>query len=76
LAGQFALGNYKQALSIIASNTPEIEHFKTTFGYQDRDFVTWREEEIAYLRNLAKEPEYDVFATSYVEALEALKNAE
>jgi hypothetical protein len=63
-------------LAIIDNYTPEVEQLKRTFNYKDEDFVMWRQEEMECLCNLAREPEYDVLATSYVEALEALQHAE
>jgi hypothetical protein len=74
--GKFLYNNYKQALGIISSYVPEIERFKQTFGYQDDDFLRWRDEEIEYLSNLSREPEHDILATAYVEALQTLHHAE
>jgi hypothetical protein len=68
--------NYRQALAIITNYTPEVEAFKKTFNYDDTVFLAWKEEESAYLKDLSREPEHDVLATAYVEALEALHYAE
>jgi hypothetical protein len=68
--------NYRQALAIIAGYTREVDAFKKTFHYDDTVFHTWREEELAYLKDLSREPDHDVLATAYVEALEALHFAE
>jgi hypothetical protein len=74
--GKFILNNYKQALKIIADHTPEIAEYSRTFRYGADDFAAWRVEELAYLRNLTHEPEDDVLAMSYVEALRDLELAE
>jgi hypothetical protein len=49
---------------------------KIARGFLDEDFERWRSEELDYLKNLAAEPEYDVLAVAYVEALEALAKAQ
>jgi hypothetical protein len=74
--GKFILNNYKQALKIIADHTPEIVEYSRTFRYGADDFAAWRVEELAYLRSLTREPEDDVLAMSYVEALRDLELAE
>jgi hypothetical protein len=74
--GRFLYNNYVQALSIIEDFVPEVENFKRFRGFKDEDFEAWREEELQYLLNLASEPEYDVQAMAYVEALIALSQAE
>jgi hypothetical protein len=76
MLGNFMYNNYWQALAIIAGYTPEVEAFKKMFHYNDTVFHTWREEEITYLKDLSCEPEQDILATAYVEALEALHRAE
>ena len=74
--GNFLYNNYKQALDIIASFTPQVEEFKASRNISDDDFETWRKEELEYLTSLTAEPEYDVCAVAYVEALEALSKAQ
>jgi hypothetical protein len=76
LAGRFLYNNYVQALSIISNFVPEVEAFKLRHGFKDEDFEAWREEEFQYLSSLVSEPEYDVQAAAYVEALIALSQAE
>jgi hypothetical protein len=74
--GSFLFNNYKQALTIIAEYTPQVELFKSQFQITDKDFEQWRRDEFSYLTQLSKDPEHDVLAVSYVEALQSLSAAE
>jgi hypothetical protein len=53
-----------------------VNALKIARGFSDDDFETWQSEELEYLSNVAAEPEYDVLAVAYVEALEALAKAQ
>ena len=76
-AGKFLFNNYKQALAIISDYTPDIDALKAIMpGLADEDFVKWREEESQYLQSLQVGPEYDSQVVAYVEALEAVKQAQ
>lgn len=74
--GRFLYNNYKQALSIIAEFTPEVNAFKEKHSLPDDVFEVWRNQELEYLMSLSAAPEYDVQAIAYVEALEALGKAQ
>jgi hypothetical protein len=64
-------------LTIISEYTCKVDNLKATIpGLADQDFLTWRLEEIDYLKNLKKEPEHNLRVVAYVEALEALRKAE
>jgi hypothetical protein len=74
--GKFLYNNYKQALRIINEFTPTVEELKTQLKISDSDFERWNAEEAEYLGNLAKEPDFDIQSTAYVEALQSLSAAE
>ena len=65
---KFIASNYAQALDVIAQGKAAIAT-AAKLGFAPADFLKWREEEIRYLEGLKKEPEGDVLAIGYVEAL-------
>jgi hypothetical protein len=75
-SGKFIMNNYKQALGIIANYTLELDEFSKVFGYSAADFTSLQAKELAYLQSLTHEPEEDMLAMSYIEALIDLECAE
>ncbi len=75
-AARFLYNNYRQALSIMAEYTPIVEDYKAVNKLCDDDFESWRNDELAYLQRLVKEPEEDISKVAYFEALEALNLAQ
>ncbi|KIK11520.1 hypothetical protein PISMIDRAFT_37175, partial [Pisolithus microcarpus 441] len=69
---QFLFNNYQQALGIIRKYEPELKDFQLTHGISDEDIVSWRHEELKYLRNCSEEPDSMTLAVKYVEVLEKL----
>ena len=51
----------------------EIELFKSAHGFTDSTFDEWHQEELQYLQSIVKEPENDVQAMEYVDALQNLE---
>ncbi|KZV79485.1 hypothetical protein EXIGLDRAFT_631945 [Exidia glandulosa HHB12029] len=71
---RFIASNYEQALKVIKDGDAAIAA-AAKIGIDMPDFVKWREQEIAYLEGLKKEPEGDVLAIGYVETLMRLDEA-
>lgn len=65
---KFIVGNYSQALQLIESGKQAIAQ-AAKLGFDEPEFMKWRRDEMAYLEGLKKEPEGDVLAVGYVEAL-------
>ncbi|KAG1742887.1 hypothetical protein EDB19DRAFT_1894855 [Suillus lakei] len=61
--GRFLANNYKQALTLIAEYTKELDAYHLSFPNLALDFDTW---------SVAMEPEHDALVVNYVEALEKL----
>jgi hypothetical protein len=75
--GDFLYNNYRQALQLISELSPEVDKYMRKGRLTDAAFLTFLNEERAYL-SLPKNPrthdnEMDV---AYVEALEAVETAE
>ncbi|KAH7917652.1 hypothetical protein BV22DRAFT_1108532 [Leucogyrophana mollusca] len=73
---RFLFNNYKQALTIISEFSTGLDNFKRDKNLTDEDFVRWKDEELQYLENSAKEPEYNTMAVKYVDELQKLRYAE
>ena len=68
--GKFLFNNYKQACSVFNNYTPELEAFKTVYGFCRADFEQWHHKESKWLASQFKEPVEDTLKVSYVKALE------
>lgn len=64
IAGKFLVGNYKQALEVLAGE-PAIRALMYTQGIEDATFSTWLKEEREYLEGLKKEPEAETLEMEY-----------
>ncbi|EJD38509.1 hypothetical protein AURDEDRAFT_38592, partial [Auricularia subglabra TFB-10046 SS5] len=71
-SGTFLCNNVTQAMQIIDEYEPVLEDFKSSRGLTDAIIEGWRLEEKMYLEELKNEPEEDVLAMDYVEALREL----
>ncbi|KIJ30837.1 hypothetical protein M422DRAFT_234713 [Sphaerobolus stellatus SS14] len=71
----FLLSNYKQALETISTLETEITILKAAHNITDADFERFMREEKDYLANL-KKPRGNDLEFQYVDALEALEDAE
>ncbi|KAI0320840.1 hypothetical protein OF83DRAFT_1081377 [Amylostereum chailletii] len=71
----FIFDNYRAALKVVTENTAELESFKMSHKFDEKDFERWHAEEIKYLQSLKAEPEVNATRTSYIEALQSLSNA-
>lgn len=74
--GTFIYNNYKQALTIICEVEDLLRQLHELKKTTEADFLTWHQEEIAYLDGLKQEPETETLSIAYVEALDALRLAE
>jgi hypothetical protein len=74
--GNFLLDNYRQALRIIATHTPEVEALKDRLKISNEGIEGWRAEEIKFLQELKEEPESRELEVSYVQALLDKQEAE
>ena len=73
IVGNFLLGNYKQALTMITEYEHDVKLFQEATGYTDADFEQWHTEEHDYLnRACHKEHTDDEQKVAYVEALQKL----
>ncbi|KAG1729376.1 hypothetical protein EDB19DRAFT_1641971, partial [Suillus lakei] len=72
----FLANNYKQALTLTAEYTKELDAYRLSFPDLALDFDTWVAEELAYLQSVAMEPERDALMVNYVEVLEKLSTYE
>ena len=72
--GEMLHNNYVQALQIIESEVPALEHAKESLGIGEGDLERWHEEEVIYFSTLGQEPEYDVHRVAYVEALQQFRD--
>lgn len=73
--GTMILGNYRQALTIIANDSLALNDTLTTLGITTMDLAQWQEEEVAFFSTLGKEKTWDVHAMAYVELLQGLRAA-
>ncbi|KIM61914.1 hypothetical protein SCLCIDRAFT_25388 [Scleroderma citrinum Foug A] len=68
----FLFNNYKQALSLIADYSKDLDAYQVLYPTQTLNFEAWASEELKYLKNVATKPMQDALAIKYVEALELL----
>lgn len=73
--GIMLLGNYRQALAIIANNSVALNDTLTTLGITAADLNEWQDEEASFFSTLGQEPAWDVHAMAYVELLQDLRAA-
>lgn len=73
--GIMLLGNYRQALAIIANNSVALSDTLTTLGITATDLNEWQDEEASFFSTLGQEPAWDVHAMAYVELLQDLRAA-
>lgn len=73
--GTMLLGNYRQALSIIANDSLALNDTLVTLGITTSDLDNWQDEEAKFFSTLGQEPAWDVHAMAYVELLLGLKAA-
>ncbi|KAG0697078.1 hypothetical protein DFH29DRAFT_984415 [Suillus ampliporus] len=70
--GHFIFNNYRQALTIIANYTKELEAYHIMYPDEVLDFDSWIDEELAYLLAVGSEPQHDALTVEYVDVLEKL----
>ncbi|KIK34196.1 hypothetical protein CY34DRAFT_98437 [Suillus luteus UH-Slu-Lm8-n1] len=73
---RFLFNNYRQALTIIADYTKEIEAYRAVYPDEVLDFDSWIDEELQYLVTVGSEPQHDALTVEYVDALEKLAKYE
>lgn len=69
------LGNYRQALKILANDSVALSDTLNTLNITVDDLDTWQEEESTFFSTLGQEPQWDIHAMAYVELLQDLKAA-
>lgn len=60
------LNNYRQALSTIKDNTPEVERGMALLNCTPEMLVQWQHEEAVYFANFQRHREWDKTAVAYV----------
>ncbi|KAF8515032.1 hypothetical protein BU17DRAFT_93915 [Hysterangium stoloniferum] len=71
----FLLNNYQQALKIISEMTMRQKMLTPEQVIPDTQFMKWLDEERAYLKSKASEPEKDILSIEYVTLLQAYDSA-
>lgn len=71
----FILGNYKQALKILAEDTLALEEAKESLKITDENMDLWEVEQVEFFANVGKEPEAHSLRVEYVEHLQSLRAA-
>ncbi|KAL6298653.1 hypothetical protein BKA93DRAFT_820263 [Sparassis latifolia] len=70
--GTMLYNNYKQVLDIIQTPSVALADAMASLGVCDEDLKLFELEEQQYFATLGQEPEWDVYAMAYVEALQEL----
>ncbi|KAF8126588.1 hypothetical protein EV363DRAFT_1401744 [Boletus edulis] len=73
---RFLYNNYKQALDIVNKYTVQLVEFKALTNFDNKDFETWHQEELMYLKDCESEPATTSISIAYVAELEKLQFAE
>lgn len=68
--------NYVQALEIIKTDQPALQHVLETMGITTEEIQKWEEEEVHFIEELGHEPEGNVHAMAYIELLQGYRDAE
>ncbi|KAG6369425.1 hypothetical protein JVT61DRAFT_14862 [Boletus reticuloceps] len=76
LTSRFLYNNYKQALNIVNKYTVQLVEFKALTNFDNKDFETWHQEELMYLKDCESEPATTSISIAYVAELEKLQFAE
>ncbi|GBE87425.1 hypothetical protein SCP_1101010 [Sparassis crispa] len=71
--GTMLYNNYKQVLDIIQTPSVALADAMASLGVCDEDLKLFELEEQQYFATLGQEPEWDVYAMAYVEALQELR---
>jgi hypothetical protein len=70
--GNMLYGNYLQATRIIEHDTPALHTALQSLRVTEADLEKWESEEAAYFSTLGEEPQWDIYAVSYVKLLQEL----
>ncbi|KZV89038.1 hypothetical protein EXIGLDRAFT_696173 [Exidia glandulosa HHB12029] len=73
---RWLVNKYRHARRIKSECDKAVKDAQIAFGFASDDYTRWLKEEREYLRGLRDEPEADILKISYVEALQALDDAE
>lgn len=76
VAGTFIYNNYRQALKIKTEDGAALASFSETHGTTSDDFERFLIDEREYLKGLHEEPPEIIVKISYVDALQALDEAQ
>ena len=68
-------GNYVQALEIIKTDEPALQHVLLSMDITLDTIEKWEAEEVLYIKELGHEPQGDLHAMAYIELLQHYHDA-
>ena len=74
--GNMIYGNYVQALEIIKTDEPALQHVLLSMNITLDEIEKWETEEVRYIEGLGHKPQGDVHTMAYIELLQQYRDAE